>query len=106
MILLFTLLEIAILIALLLIIAAAIVVLAIRIKKGKGGKGNTPDASALKALQDLETKLDEVRETGTASADDCKKMRELLEKARSGGVPHFTTNPIKIRIDRLCSNTQ
>ena len=102
MILLFTIIEILILIAIAVIIAVAIAILIIRINRDKSGGGSSPAEVGLKALRDLETKLAEVKESGSASADDCTEMRNLLSTATSNGVPTLTTNALKSKIDELC----
>ena len=101
MYLLFTLIEIAIIIALAIIIAAAIAALFIRIKRGGGGSSG-PAATGLQALRDLEAKVAEVQEKGSASATDCTEMRNLLATARSSGVPTLTTDSLQAKIDKLC----
>jgi len=102
MILLFVIIEIIILIALAAIIIAAIAVLIIRLNKGGGGGGNSPAAIGLKALRDLEAKVKEVIENGSATATDCTEMRNLLSSARSNGVPSITISNLKTQIDKLC----
>lgn len=101
MYLLFTFIEILILIALGLIIAAAIAVLVIRVKRGGGGN-NGPAAAGLKALTDLEAKVAEITEKGSATDADCTEMRNLLATARSNGVPTLTTDGLQSKINKLC----
>ncbi len=100
MYLLFTLIEIAILIALAAIIIAAIAVLIVRLRGDSNSSG--PAATGLRALQDLETKVAEVREKGSATAADCTEMRNLLATARSNGVPTLTTDSLQAKINELC----
>lgn len=101
MYLLFTLIEILILIALAAIIVAAIAVLVIRLKKDGGGN-NSPAAAGLNALAALEAKVAEVREKGSATNADCTEMRNLLATARSNGVPTLTTDGLQSKINKLC----
>jgi hypothetical protein len=100
MYLLFTFVEILILIALAAIIIAAIAVLIIRLRRSGG---NDPLAQqAIDTLRDLENKVNEVSEKDSASASDCTEMRNLLAAARSAGVPTVTTDRIEAKIKELC----
>ena len=100
MIRLFTLIEIGILIALAIIIIGAIAVMFARMRKDQGSTG--PDSAGLQALLDLQKKVAEVTEKGSANSDDCTELRRLLQLARSHGVPDLTTDAMKTKINGFC----
>ena len=95
--------DLIIIIILAAIIVAALVSIALDLKKIRNDTKAAEAARAQqKALNDLQSLVDAVKATGSATAAQCAEMRRLLDVAISAGVSPFVTGAIKQQIDRLC----
>jgi hypothetical protein len=98
--------DLVIIIALPVIIAAALISIAITLWKHWGrtssGGGSTPDPGQ-QALKDLQNLLQKIKDQpGPVTPEQCQEMRDLLAKARSGGIGGLVIDALKQKIDQLC----
>jgi hypothetical protein len=96
----FTLVEIAIILALLAIIAAALVSIAVTLSKTRGSSGPSPDQQALTNLQGYMTEV--LTQGLPVTAARCQRLRQLLQDARTAGVSSVVLNQLSGQIDKLC----
>lgn len=89
MILLFTLGE-------LLLIIAIVAVLAIALIKVLGNDKKT------RALNRLKKKVSDIQLAGKASADDCAEINTLVTAAQNAGIEQSVIDDLKERISALC----
>lgn len=54
-------------------------------------------------LQDL---IKAVREADEVTADDCRRMRELLKEIKDGGAPDDMVDPLEEHINDLCKEVE
>jgi len=85
------------------VIVIAVIVLILRLRRVTGGGGGPTD-EALKAMQDVRDLLTEIDEAGRKpTPEECTRLRELIEAARSGGVGTLTLKPLVDEIDKMCN---
>jgi hypothetical protein len=98
--------DLVIIIALLVIIAAALISIAITLWKHWGrtssAGGSTPDPGQ-QALKDLQNLLQKIKDQpGPVTPEQCQEMRDLLAKARGGGIGGLVIAALKQKTDQLC----
>jgi prepilin-type N-terminal cleavage/methylation domain-containing protein len=89
MTLLFTLIELLIVIGIIAILAIALITV---VKNGK----------ASKALNKLKKKITAIQLAGRASADDCDEVSRLITVAKDAGIKQSVIDKLKEQISALC----